>query len=402
MDRNPYFWGPEPTVDRVDYRVYTNQEAMIQALKNNEIDIADGLKPSLINSVSNIPNITVQKVVSDWWLNLAFNFGGQNDRRAPVAGAARSDRPQGDRDGDRQERDRQQGVPRGGDAGRHDRSAGLGVLASRHPGRSGVPVRPGGGQRDAGRRRLRGYERRRCSGGPGDRRAARDADAGLLRHHRRGRGGRADRGLSEADRHQGRPAARHRHEDERLLGLGRLRRLHLVLERRPRPELSAVRVHLGTVRLLERRLLEGPAFRSALRGTAQHDGPDAAADRSCSRRSSTSTTRCRASCWPIPIGSRPTGTTSSPGGSRPRARRDTCCATYNYDTLLAVKPVAGSSTAARRRCRAGSGSSPVVAVVGIVVARGPSRTPHRARRSLRESNAWGHGGTCSARRCRPS
>ena len=53
MDRNPNFWGPEPTVDRVDYRVYTNQEAMIQALKNNEIDIADGLKPSLINSVSN-------------------------------------------------------------------------------------------------------------------------------------------------------------------------------------------------------------------------------------------------------------------------------------------------------------------------------------------------------------
>jgi len=85
MDRNPNFWGPEPTVDRVDYRVYTNQEAMIQALKNNEIDIADGLKPSLINSVSDVSNITVQKVVSDWWLNLAFNFGGQNDSAHPLA-----------------------------------------------------------------------------------------------------------------------------------------------------------------------------------------------------------------------------------------------------------------------------------------------------------------------------
>ena len=84
MDRNPNFWGPEPTVDRVDYRVYTNQEAMVQALKNNEIDIADGLTPSLINSVSNTPNISVQKVVSDWWLNLAFNFGGQNENADPL------------------------------------------------------------------------------------------------------------------------------------------------------------------------------------------------------------------------------------------------------------------------------------------------------------------------------
>ena len=50
---------------------------MIQALKNGEIDALDGLQPSLINSVQNSPNITLQKVVSDWWLNLAFNFGGQ-------------------------------------------------------------------------------------------------------------------------------------------------------------------------------------------------------------------------------------------------------------------------------------------------------------------------------------
>jgi peptide/nickel transport system substrate-binding protein len=84
MERNPNFWGPAPTVDRVDYRVYTNQEAMIQALKNGEIDIADGLAPSLINSVSNTPNVTVQKVVSDWWLNLAFNFGGQGPDADPL------------------------------------------------------------------------------------------------------------------------------------------------------------------------------------------------------------------------------------------------------------------------------------------------------------------------------
>ncbi len=84
MDRNPYFRGPAPAVDRIDYRVYTNQEAMIQALKNGEIDMADGLQPSLIGSIENTPNITVQKVVSDWWLNLAFNFGGQGPDAHPL------------------------------------------------------------------------------------------------------------------------------------------------------------------------------------------------------------------------------------------------------------------------------------------------------------------------------
>ncbi len=84
MSRNPYFWGQAPIIDQLDYRVYTNQEAMIQALKNGEIDIADGLTPSLINSLGSTPNITVQKVVSDWWLNLAFNFGGQGPNANPL------------------------------------------------------------------------------------------------------------------------------------------------------------------------------------------------------------------------------------------------------------------------------------------------------------------------------
>jgi peptide/nickel transport system substrate-binding protein len=84
MEQNPYFRGPAPTIDRLDYRLYTNQEAMVQALKNGEIDVADGLEPGLINSIDNVSNITVQKVVSDWWLNLAFNFGGQNPNAHPL------------------------------------------------------------------------------------------------------------------------------------------------------------------------------------------------------------------------------------------------------------------------------------------------------------------------------
>jgi len=84
LQRNPYYWGPRPTVDQIDYRLYTNQEAMIQALKNGEVDFVEGLKPSLFASVQGLPNVTVQKVVSDWWLNLAFNFGGQGPEASPL------------------------------------------------------------------------------------------------------------------------------------------------------------------------------------------------------------------------------------------------------------------------------------------------------------------------------
>jgi peptide/nickel transport system substrate-binding protein len=77
LERNEYFWGEEPEVDRIEFRVYSNQEAMIQALRNGEVDFADGLKPQLVASVEGMPNVTLQRVVSDWWLNLAFNFGGQ-------------------------------------------------------------------------------------------------------------------------------------------------------------------------------------------------------------------------------------------------------------------------------------------------------------------------------------
>ena len=84
MQRNPYYWGPTPQVDTVEFRLYSNQEAMIQALKNGEIDMADGLKPSLAPALKGDPNITVQQVISDWWLNLAFNFGGQGPDSNPL------------------------------------------------------------------------------------------------------------------------------------------------------------------------------------------------------------------------------------------------------------------------------------------------------------------------------
>jgi peptide/nickel transport system substrate-binding protein len=84
MERNPNFWGDTPVVDRIDFRLYTNEESMVQALKNGEIDVADTLSPPLFTSLEGAANITTQQVVSDWWLNLAFNFGGQGPDADPL------------------------------------------------------------------------------------------------------------------------------------------------------------------------------------------------------------------------------------------------------------------------------------------------------------------------------
>jgi len=84
MERNPNYWGPRPELDRIEFKLYTNNEAMVQALRNGEIDFADGVRPSLVDTLEGAPDIQVQHVVSDWWLNLAFNFGGQSDQADPL------------------------------------------------------------------------------------------------------------------------------------------------------------------------------------------------------------------------------------------------------------------------------------------------------------------------------
>ena len=85
FERNPHFWGPRPAYDSIVFQLFTNQEAMVQALKNGQIDIADGLDGALLPAVTKLPDVAVQKVASDFWVNLAFNFGGQTPNAKPLA-----------------------------------------------------------------------------------------------------------------------------------------------------------------------------------------------------------------------------------------------------------------------------------------------------------------------------
>jgi peptide/nickel transport system substrate-binding protein len=84
FERNPNFWGEEPAVDTITYRIFTNEETMVTALKNGEIDFADGMTSTLFDSLRDQPNIATHATASDWWLNLAFNFGGQSPDADPL------------------------------------------------------------------------------------------------------------------------------------------------------------------------------------------------------------------------------------------------------------------------------------------------------------------------------
>lgn len=91
LEKNANYWGDEPSFDEIRFQLYTNQDAMAQALKNGEIDVATYFDTALLPSLEADDRITVQRNVSDSWLNLAFNFGGQSDKADPLPALADKD-----------------------------------------------------------------------------------------------------------------------------------------------------------------------------------------------------------------------------------------------------------------------------------------------------------------------
>jgi peptide/nickel transport system substrate-binding protein len=78
---NPDYWGGQPAaIDEINIRVFGNQEAMVQALRQGSIDFAEGMSANLFNSIKNDPNITAHVADGGCWGNLAWNFGGQTPR----------------------------------------------------------------------------------------------------------------------------------------------------------------------------------------------------------------------------------------------------------------------------------------------------------------------------------
>lgn len=74
LEKNPDYWGGEPSIDEVVFKLYGNQEAMVQALKAGEIDFAEGIKPALFDTLRGLPNIATWQASAVAVDNLAFGL----------------------------------------------------------------------------------------------------------------------------------------------------------------------------------------------------------------------------------------------------------------------------------------------------------------------------------------
>jgi peptide/nickel transport system substrate-binding protein len=78
MEANEDYWAGAPKVDAVTYRVFNNQDAVVQALKAGEVDFADGLTASPFNSLKGEPNVQTHEANISSFDEIGFNTGADD------------------------------------------------------------------------------------------------------------------------------------------------------------------------------------------------------------------------------------------------------------------------------------------------------------------------------------
>lgn len=72
---NKNYWAGAPNMDELIFRVYSSPEALAQALKKGEIDIADSLEANVFDALKGQPGITTLKSKYSGFNEIAFNVG---------------------------------------------------------------------------------------------------------------------------------------------------------------------------------------------------------------------------------------------------------------------------------------------------------------------------------------
>jgi peptide/nickel transport system substrate-binding protein len=74
MEANPDYWLGAPQIDELVFRVFQNDEALIQALEQGEVDFAyDIQSPDLFDSLQGNPEITAQVSAPQYFVQMSFN-----------------------------------------------------------------------------------------------------------------------------------------------------------------------------------------------------------------------------------------------------------------------------------------------------------------------------------------
>jgi peptide/nickel transport system substrate-binding protein len=75
LERNPHWSGPEPRIDEVIFRIFENEDALAEALKQGEIDFANIDSPNVFDSLEGEPNIETYNGVRPEFDEIAMNNG---------------------------------------------------------------------------------------------------------------------------------------------------------------------------------------------------------------------------------------------------------------------------------------------------------------------------------------
>jgi peptide/nickel transport system substrate-binding protein len=73
LEANPDYYGGAPHIDEFVFRIFQNEEGMLQALKQGEIDFADDITSSGFDTLQNDPNITTNVGNAASFTQMSFN-----------------------------------------------------------------------------------------------------------------------------------------------------------------------------------------------------------------------------------------------------------------------------------------------------------------------------------------
>ena len=73
LEVNPDYWGGTPHIDEFVFRVFQNEETMVQALKQGEIDFADSVSAPLFESLETDPNMGTSEGTPTYFIQMSFN-----------------------------------------------------------------------------------------------------------------------------------------------------------------------------------------------------------------------------------------------------------------------------------------------------------------------------------------
>jgi peptide/nickel transport system substrate-binding protein len=83
--RNDNYWGPKPTIPRLEYYVVPDPAARLAQLRSGQLDFADGLSPSSIPQLSGRAKATVVPVFGNYFIAPNVRKPPLNDRRVRQA-----------------------------------------------------------------------------------------------------------------------------------------------------------------------------------------------------------------------------------------------------------------------------------------------------------------------------